>query len=54
MREDLADELTPEQLDTSNKLATELKKPQQFSHAFNAYINKAHQPPFRFFDRPEK
>ena len=54
MREDLADELTPEQLDTSNKLATELKKPQQFSHAFNAYINRAHQPPFRFFDRPEK
>jgi len=54
MREDLADELTPEQLATSNKLTIELQKPKQFSQAFNAYINKSHQAPFRFFDRPEK
>lgn len=54
MREDLADQLSPEQLDTSNKLAVELQKPKNFSQAFNAYIDKAHQPPFRFFDRPEK
>lgn len=54
MREDLADQLSPTQLDTSNKLAVELQKPKNFSHAFNAYIDKAHQPPFRFFDRPEK
>jgi TPR repeat protein len=54
MREDLADELTPEQLATSNKLALDLQKPKQFFQTFNAYINKAHQAPFRFFDRPEK
>jgi len=54
MREDLADELTTEQIDTSNKLAIELQKPKHFSQAFNDYVNKAHQAPFRFFDRPEK
>lgn len=54
MRDELTDDLSSEQLDTSNKLAIELQKPKNFSHAFNAYINKAHQAPFRFFDRPEK
>ena len=54
MREDLADTLTSGQLDTSNKLAIELQKPKNFSSALNAYIAKAHQAPFRFFERPEK
>ena len=54
LREDLVDQLTLGQLDTSNKLATELQKPNNFSYALNAYIAKAHQAPFRFFDRPEK
>lgn len=54
MREELVDQLTLMQLDTSNKLATELQKPNNFSAALNAYIAKAHQAPFRFFDRPEK
>jgi TPR repeat protein len=53
-RNDLADGLSPEQLEVSNKLATELQKPKNFSSALNAYITKAHQAPFRFFDRPEK
>jgi TPR repeat protein len=53
-RDDLADELLPEQLEASNKLAAELQKPKNFSSALNAYIAKAHQAPFRFFDRPEK
>lgn len=53
-RDDLTDELSPEQLETSNKLATELQKPKNFSSALNTYITKAHQAPFRFFDRPEK
>ena len=53
-RDDLADELSPEQLEASNKLAAELQKPKNFSSALNAYITKAHQAPFRFFDRPEK
>jgi hypothetical protein len=53
-RDDLTDELSPEQLETSNKLAAELQKPKNFSPALNAYITKAHQAPFRFFERPEK
>ena len=53
-RDYLADQLSSEQIETSNKLATELQKPKNFSQAFTAYINKAHQPPFRFFNRPEK
>lgn len=54
MRENLVDQLSLEQLDTSNKLAAELQKPNNFLAALNAYINKAHQAPFRFFERPEK
>lgn len=54
IRDDLADELSSEQLDTSNKLAIELQKPNNFSPALNAYITQYHQAPFRFFDRPEK
>ena len=54
MREDLVEQLSLGQLDTSNKLATELQKPKNFSSALNAYITKAHQAPFRFFDRPNK
>ncbi len=53
-RDDLADELSSEQLEASNKLAAELQKPKNFSAALNAYITKSHQAPFRFFDRPEK
>jgi hypothetical protein len=53
-RDDLADALSSQQLEASNKLATELQKPKNFSPALNAYITKSHQAPFRFFDRPEK
>lgn len=53
-RDDLADALSPEHLEASNKLAAELQKPKNFSSALNAYINKAHQAPFRFFDRSDK
>lgn len=53
-RDDLTDALSSQQLEASNKLATELQKPKNFSSALNAYIAKAHQAPFRFFDRPEK
>ena len=53
-RDDLTDALSSQQLEASNKLATELQKPRNFSSALNAYIAKAHQAPFRFFDRPEK
>jgi TPR repeat protein len=53
-RDDLADELSSEQLEASNKLAAELQKPKNFSAALNTYITKSHQAPFRFFDRPEK
>lgn len=53
-RDDLEDELSPEQLETSNKLASELQKPNNFSAALHAYIDKAHQAPFRFFDRSDK
>jgi TPR repeat protein len=53
-RDDLADDLSSEQLEASNKLATELQKPKNFSSALNAYITKSHQAPFRFFDRPDK
>jgi len=54
MRKTLADTLSLGHIDTSNKLAAELQKPNNFSPALNAYINKAHQPPFRFFERPAK
>jgi TPR repeat protein len=54
MRDKLTDELTSDQLNTSNALATELQKPNNFSPALNAYITKYHKAPFRFFDRPEK
>jgi len=50
----LADQLSSEQIETSTKLAAELQKPKNFSQAFTSYIDKAHQPPFRFFNRPEK
>ena len=53
-RDNLANKLSSEQLVASNKLAAELQKPNNFSPALNAYINKAHQPPFRFFERPAK
>jgi uncharacterized protein len=53
-RDDLADALSSQQREASNKLAIELQKPKNFSAALNAYITKAHQAPFRFFDRPEK
>ncbi len=53
-RDDLTEALNPQQLEVSNKLASELQKPKNFSVALNAYIDKYHQAPFRFFDRPEK
>lgn len=53
-RDDLMDALSAEQREAGNKLANELQKPNNFSLALNAYIDKFHQAPFRFFDRPEK
>ena len=53
-RNDLADELSAEQLEASNRLAAELQKPKNFSPAYNAYTTQSHQAPFRFFDRPNK
>jgi|GEM_PF-683324 len=52
--EDLTGQLSQQQLETANKLAAELRKPKNFSNALNTYITKFHQPPFRFFERPEK
>lgn len=53
-RDELAKLLSSEQLAASGKLAAELAAPNNFTNALNAYIAKAHQAPFRFFDRPSK
>lgn len=53
-RDELAALLSADQLAASKQLAAELQAPNNFTSAFNAYIAKAHQAPFRFFDRPEK
>ena len=54
IRGQLSDELSPEQIDLSNSLASELQKPDNFYPALNAYTAKYHKAPFRFFERPER
>lgn len=53
LRDNLAKEMSPEQLEYSSQLIVELQKPNNFSRAMANYLEKSDQM-FRFFKRPEK